>query len=114
METTLHAFTAFEDGVSPDCGLIFDESGNLYGTTTLGGNGNGGAVYKLTPSDGSWTFTVLYSFNTGSNCQDISNGGGPEASLTMDAAGNLYGTTCARSDKTCPPVLSSNSVCRKP
>ena len=39
-------------------------------------------IFEMTPSEGSWTFNVLYSFT----------GAGPWASLTMDAAGNLYGT----------------------
>ena len=72
------------DGLNPIGGLIFDNSGNLYGGTQSGGSGGGGTVFELTPSNGSWTLKTLYSF-TGSH--------GPVASLTMDAAGNLYGTT---------------------
>jgi uncharacterized repeat protein (TIGR03803 family) len=65
--------------------LIFDREGNLYGTTWEGGTDGGGLVYELSPSNGSWVFNILYS--------NFSGGAGPEASLTMDAAGNLYGTT---------------------
>ena len=46
------------------------------------GPGNGGTVYEL--SAGSWNYSVLYAFTGGS---------GPDESLTMDAAGNIYGTT---------------------
>jgi uncharacterized repeat protein (TIGR03803 family) len=83
-EQTLYSFQGGSDGAFPSGGLIFDGLGNLYGTTSSGGAGGGGTVFKLTPSGGSFTFTLLFSF-TGS--------GGPAATLTMDAAGNIYGTT---------------------
>jgi uncharacterized repeat protein (TIGR03803 family) len=85
-ESILHAFQAGgEDGASPIGGLIFDGAGNLDGTTAGYGDGSCGTAFQLTPSQ---RFTVLYYF-TGrfQFCQ------GPNASLTMDAAGNLYGTT---------------------
>ena len=46
-------------GMTPIGGLIFDGSGNLYGTTVMNdfGEGNGGVVYELTPSNGTWTIT---------------------------------------------------------
>jgi uncharacterized repeat protein (TIGR03803 family) len=67
-------------------GLVFDQEGNLYGTTTSGGAYGKGAVFELTPSGGNWTETILYSF-TGGN-----DGNGPE-SLLVGIDGNLYGTT---------------------
>ncbi len=77
------------DGFEPKAGLIFDASGNLYGTTFVGGAYGYGTVFKLSPSaGGSWTETVLHNFN-----QDGTDGVGPNASLIFDAAGNLYGTT---------------------
>lgn len=82
--TTLYAFRNTSDGADPVGGLAFDQAGNLYGTTEKGGSGNGGVVFELSPSGGGWNFTVLHSF-TGTN--------GPQATLTIDAAGNLYGTT---------------------
>ncbi len=66
--------------------LLFDASGDLYGTTIYTGNGSGGTAFQLTPSAGGWTENLLYSFSAG-------NGGGPYCPLTMDAAGDLYGTT---------------------
>jgi uncharacterized repeat protein (TIGR03803 family) len=72
---------------------ISDAAGNLYGVTQFGGVSTGdgwGVVYKLSPgSGGSWNETVLYAFTGGAD------GGSPEAALTIDAAGNLYGTTQA-------------------
>src|SRR5216684_956967 len=81
------------DGANPFAygGLIMDTSGNLYGTTSVGGNATGGGtVFQLTPSDTGWSETVLYSFCSQTNCAD---GASPLAGLIMDGAGNLYGTT---------------------
>jgi len=72
------------NGYEPDGNLVKDKAGNVYGTTALGGADDSGAVFKLA-QDG--TETVLYSFT------DATDGGYPAANLTMDKAGNLYGTT---------------------
>ena len=88
-ENVLYAFNPQTDGVDPVGGLISDQSGNLYGTTIEGGPGNGGTIYQLSPSNGGWIFNLLYSFNYSQQY----TGPGPTASLVMDAAGNLYGTT---------------------
>ena len=48
------------DGAYPNSGLIMDEAGNLYGTTSNGGTANGGTVFQLTPSSGGWGEKVLY------------------------------------------------------
>jgi uncharacterized repeat protein (TIGR03803 family) len=82
-----------DDGLSPLAGLIFDSSGNLYGTTNQGGDFNYGSVFELTPSgNGTWTEIVLYSFCPARGCAD---GAYPLGTLVIDAAGNLYGTTSA-------------------
>lgn len=73
----------FENGDNAPTGVIFDNSGNLYGATRVGGLG-GGTVFELTPSSGNWAYSLLYSF---------SGLGGPTSSLTRDNSGNLYGTT---------------------
>jgi uncharacterized repeat protein (TIGR03803 family) len=85
--SVLYEFTGGNDGFFPFGGVIFDQSGNLYGSTSSGGSGNGGTVFELSPSNGRWTYALLYTF-TGS-----SDYCGPSTSLAMDAAGNLYGTT---------------------
>ena len=87
-ETVLHSFQSSE-GTEPFGTLISDASGNLYGTTYDGGiGGYAGSVFELSPSNGGWAFSVLHLF-------DFSEGEGtnPVAGVTMDAAGNLYGTT---------------------
>jgi uncharacterized repeat protein (TIGR03803 family) len=91
-ETTLHSFT-YADGAGPLSGLVFDPAGNLYGTTYAGpgfacNNGGCGIVFRLRPnSDGTWTETVLYNFEGGSD------GIQPAGGVVLDGAGNLYGTT---------------------
>jgi uncharacterized repeat protein (TIGR03803 family) len=70
----------------PWAGLVFDQAGSLYGTTTEGGPANLGVAFKVAPnSNGGWDKTVLHAFR-----------GHPEehpyAGLTLDNAGNLYGT----------------------
>jgi uncharacterized repeat protein (TIGR03803 family) len=87
------------DGIQPFASLIEDASGNLYGTTFGGGSTNSsdcnvgscgyGTVFKLTPSDGGFTQTVLYNFCSQTNCIDGAN---PYAGVIEDAAGNLFGT----------------------
>jgi uncharacterized repeat protein (TIGR03803 family) len=77
------------DGYGPYGSLVFDASGNLYGTTFYGGAHNVGAVFELTPTtSGEWNVTVLHSFGN-----DGKDGTFPDANLIFDAAGNLYGTT---------------------
>jgi len=91
--TALHVFKGFADGAEPVGGLTFDAAGNLYSTTTIGGDSSNcgtqgcGTVFELSPnSDGTWTESVLHSF-TGAD------GFIPMGALVFDAAGNLYGTT---------------------
>jgi uncharacterized repeat protein (TIGR03803 family) len=91
-ETPVYSFqgTPAADGAYPAAGLAIDTAGNLYGTTTQGGQYNKGAVFELSPnSSGGWTETLIYSFS------GAVDGWSPQAPLTLDAAGNLYGTTIA-------------------
>jgi uncharacterized repeat protein (TIGR03803 family) len=90
-ESILHNFEAGStDGYLPSAGLIFDATGNLYGTTIGGGGIRGGTVFKLTPAAGGvWNETLLYTFSS----SKLGNGASPAASLIFDADGNLYGTT---------------------
>ena len=87
-ETVLHSFGTEGDGQYPEAGVIFDQIGNLYGTTDRGGAHGAGTVFKLAPAGKE---TVLYSFcHSQTNC---SNGAYPTAGLIFDQKGNLYGTT---------------------
>jgi uncharacterized repeat protein (TIGR03803 family) len=84
IETVLYNFTRGADGGVPVAGLVRDEAGNLYGTTSGGGAHGVGTVFKLSPSGAE---TVLYSF------AGAPDGASPEAGLVRDKAGNFYGTT---------------------
>ena len=83
----VYSFAGDEDGEYPSTELVRDAAGNLYGTTVLGGDHGSGTVFELTPSGNGWTHTVLYSFSSGAD------GGQPYGGVTLDAQGNLYGTT---------------------
>ncbi len=85
-ETVIHNFNG-TDGAYPYSGVIFDQAGNVYGTTGYGGQYDKGTVYRLSPSGSGWTLTTLYSF------QGTSDGEYPSATLVFDGAGNLYGAT---------------------
>jgi uncharacterized repeat protein (TIGR03803 family) len=91
-ETVLYSFASGStDGAYPLGGLIFDSSGNLYGTASQGGPQGAGTAYKLTPSSsGDWTETVLYFFQPTFPSTD---GNYPIGNLVFDSSGNLYGTT---------------------
>jgi uncharacterized repeat protein (TIGR03803 family) len=91
-ESILYSFQADSDGKNPSTGLALDSSGNLYGATSVGGVGGGGTIFKLTPSGGAYTFSVLYSFTAA--CNGLC---GPTlGAVTLDAAGSIYGTTFAQ------------------
>ena len=83
-ETILHSFGASGDGSQPYSVLTLDKTGNLYGTTNVGGAYSYGTVFELTPSG---TETILWSFGNGTD------GANPLAGVVRDAKGNLYGTT---------------------
>jgi len=86
-ETVLHNFN-WTDGAHPEANLIFDSSGNLYGTTVYGGANGQGTVFELSPAEGGgWTEQVLHSFG------EAFDGVQPHAPLIFDSSGNLYGTT---------------------
>lgn len=93
-ETVLYNFCSqanCADGANPQAGVIFDSTGNLYGTTKNGGVNCGpvgcGTVFELQNSQSGWTESVLYSFNG-----SAVDGTNPLGSLVFDGAGNLYGT----------------------
>jgi uncharacterized repeat protein (TIGR03803 family) len=71
--------------------LVFDRSGSLYGTANTGAAGAAyGNVFRLKPSSRKgqrWILSVLYDFG------GVPDGGNPATVLTLDEAGDLYGTT---------------------
>jgi uncharacterized repeat protein (TIGR03803 family) len=92
-ETTLYSFCPdypypCTDGDDPYGALVQARDGNLYGTTTSGGTGGGGTVFKITPSG---TLTTLYSFCSQPNCAD----GWYPGAIVQATDGNFYGTTAA-------------------
>lgn len=93
-ESILYSFGSFDSGLSdgmPNSGVILDRAGNLYGTTPMGGTGDGcgddgcGVIYRIAP-DG--TETTLVSLTA-------RDGGNPAGSLYRDGHGVLFGTAQA-------------------
>ncbi|HTS09268.1 MAG TPA: choice-of-anchor tandem repeat GloVer-containing protein [Candidatus Eisenbacteria bacterium] len=86
-ESVLYNFCALPvcaDGSHPTTGVVFDQSGNLYGTTMNGGTLDAGVVFKLEPQpDGTWKESTLYTF------QGADTGQGP-VGLTIGSSGNLF------------------------
>jgi uncharacterized repeat protein (TIGR03803 family) len=93
-ESVLYSFKTGTDGNSPTSTLVFDLHGNLYGTTSAGGDANGdGTVFKLTPtSGGKWKESVVHRFHEPHHLHDGAN---PSYGMAQDKAGNLYGTTAS-------------------
>ncbi len=87
-EVILYSFNGNvpSDGNEPVGPLVFDGSGNLYGTTSNGGIYGWGTVFKLTSGSDGWSQTSLISFNG-------IGAAWPTSPLTFDSSGNLYGTT---------------------
>jgi uncharacterized repeat protein (TIGR03803 family) len=102
------------DGIWPYSNLVFDSTGNLYGTTSLGGSHalcymygktltGCGTVFELKPNrNGVWTEKILHNFGAGTD------GEIPSAGVVFDAAGNLYGTTTSGG----PPLCGENGKFR--
>jgi hypothetical protein len=86
-EQVVHIFGGAADGGQSTANLILDAAGNLYGTAAKGGRANAGVVFEFSQTKSSWKETVLHSFS-GSK-----DGGSPLGGLTIDASGNLFGTT---------------------
>src|SRR5450631_160629 len=88
-ETVLYSFTGGADGTDPETGVTRDAKGNLYGTTSGGGDLTCNAPYGcgvVFLLDATGKETVLYSFTGGTD------GGMPSSGLIRDGSGNLYGS----------------------
>ncbi len=97
-QKVLHYFQGGTDGSEPLASLAFDSKGSLYGTTFGGGANNLGSVFRLSLTAKGWAEKVIYSFTGGSD------GANPRANVTLDAAGNIYGTASIGGSKT-------NTIC---
>jgi uncharacterized repeat protein (TIGR03803 family) len=93
--TVLHKFDV-SDGGGPEGSMVFDAAGNLYGSTVVGGDVAAcpqqvgcGVVFELSPAQhGTWVYSVLYIFQDGTD-------GALPTGVTLDANGNVFGTTIA-------------------
>jgi len=86
-EAVLHSFGTGTDGAQPIGGVVLDAAGNVYGSTSLGGDYQNGTVFEAKRSGHTWTESVIYSFTGGTDAVN------PVAGVTLDSRGNLYGTS---------------------
>ncbi len=101
-ERVVHRFTVDDSGgYYPGGNLVFDQAGNLYGTTAGGSDPNfWGTVYELTHGD--WTEQVLYSFPGGGSIW--------QRDLLAGSDGNLYGSVYYGGDLTCDPPFGCGRI----
>ena len=92
-ETILYSFSSHADGSEPNAPILFDASGNLYGTTPYGGSGKCkrtqgcGTLFELSPqAGGGWSKKTLWNFQAQS-------GASPVGALLRDVHNDLYGAT---------------------
>lgn len=103
-EDVLYIFQGGLDGLFPYGEVTFDSRGSIYGTTSSGGDvsspqqtclqrwdGGCGTVYELSPAGAGWTHRVLYRFQ--GTLDNYIDGAAPLSGVTLDSAGNLFGTT---------------------
>jgi len=87
IQTVLYNFTGNDDGFGPGGAVVFDNAGNLYGTTPDGGADGEGVVYELSPGRGSWQLTVIHAFTGGDD------GAVGSLGALLYSGGNFYGVT---------------------
>ncbi len=111
-ERVLYSFTGYNDGGNAATGLVLDRSGDLYGTTVIGGTATCGTVFKLAPGS-PWTESVLFNFDC------YSTGKNPHGGVTFGPHGNLDGTTVNGGDggscgsTGCGVVFQANATAEK-
>ena len=98
----LHSFGTGDDGGYPSQ-ISFDSNGNIFGAAGLGGTTGEGIVYELTPSGSGWSESILYNFLGGAD------GNGP-GSITLDGAGNIYGTTTSGGNQECHNQVGCGTI----
>jgi uncharacterized repeat protein (TIGR03803 family) len=94
----LYRFPGGDKGNLPLASLVFDQAGNMYGTTYDGGTYGVGTVFELKRTKTGWKYQVIYS-------PVYQDGANPMADVIVDAAGNVYGTTFNGGSNACGTVF---------
>jgi uncharacterized repeat protein (TIGR03803 family) len=96
----IHTFAGYpKDGGDPQDGVIVDQAGHVFGTTSLAGAYEGGVVFELTKQSSGWHETLLYQF------KDKADGANPYGGLIFDSEENLYGSGLYSNGPFGPPVV---------
>jgi uncharacterized repeat protein (TIGR03803 family) len=108
--TILYSFTNGTDGQHPTAGLLMDAAGDLFGTANDGPGASDqsigtGSVFALIPTDGSYVEFTIADFGAGPN-----EGSNASSGLTVDAAGDLFGTTVTSINNNAVYEIPSNGV----
>jgi uncharacterized repeat protein (TIGR03803 family) len=85
--SVLYTWSLSNNALGPNGNLVLDSNGNLYGATYSLGTLGYGNIFKLSPNGSGWTYSDLYDF------QNNGDGAYPTGDLSIDSAGNIYGTT---------------------
>jgi uncharacterized repeat protein (TIGR03803 family) len=89
-ESVLYSFSGGNDGGNAATAIARDASGNLFGSTVVGGTSTCGTVFELSPpTSGPWHETVLHNFGC------FADGKSPHGGVSFDPSGTLIGTTVA-------------------
>jgi len=84
-----YSFGGEPNAFAPFGGLVLGTNGNLYGTTTAGGEANNGTIFEFKTSG---EFRVIYSFS------GVNNFGYPQGGLVETTPGTFYGMTGSGGD----------------
>jgi len=102
-EKILYSFKGGADGEKAFSGVILDKSGNVYGSTSQGGSGRYGTVFKLTAANG-YAKTILHDFSLSDPALAYPN------ALIFDGKGDLIGTTEYAAFKLTPGAAGWNET----
>jgi uncharacterized repeat protein (TIGR03803 family) len=88
-EKVLSNFSQAGDPATLSSPLTLDSSGDLYGSSLIGGKEDSGTIYRLKKvSGGQWQLSIVHSFS-----DNLNRAIGPPRRVVFDSEGNIVGTS---------------------